>query len=187
MTDLMRAADLKLPSELRGAMVHRGLDQIPNLLTRLFRSFDGSLALRLWDGTTLTLGKGAAQAGEPPFTLVCHHPGFVRSMAFGRDPLRLAQAYFQGDIDVEGDFFAAPNLKNHLNAIRLSLSDRLAAFLTAFRLLAPNDTRPGAEGHRPRRHGSAVKAHSRTENRGGRVGLGQQRCLGPRRRDGLRG
>ncbi len=72
--------------------MHRGLDQTSNLLTRLFRSFDGSLALRLWNGTTLTLGKGAAQATEPLFTLVCHHPGFVRSMVFGRDPLRLAQA-----------------------------------------------------------------------------------------------
>ena len=165
MSDLMRTADLNSPGEFQGAVVHRGLDQTASLLTRLFRSFDGSLALRLWNGTTLTLGKGAAQATEPPFTLVCHHPGFVRSMVFGRDPLRLAQAYFQGDIDVEGDFFAALNLKNHLNAIRLSFSDRVGALLTAFRLLAPHDTRPGAGSHRPRLHGSAVKAHSRMENR----------------------
>ena len=136
MSDLMRAADLNSPSELRGATAHRGLDQTSSLLTRLFRSFDGSLALRLWNGATLTVGKGAAQAAEPPFTLVCHHPGVVRSMVFGRDPLRLAQAYFQGDIDVEGDFFAALDLKNHLNAIRLSFGDRVGALLTALRLLA---------------------------------------------------
>jgi cyclopropane-fatty-acyl-phospholipid synthase len=165
MSDLMRAADLNPPSELRAATVHRGLDQTSSLLTRVFRSFDGSLALRLWNGATLTVGKGAAQAGEPLFTLVCHHPGFVRSMVFGRDPLRLAQAYFQGDIDVEGDFFAALNLKNDLNAIRLSFGDRVGAFLTAFRLLAPNDTRSGAGSHGPRLHGIPVKAHSRTENR----------------------
>ena len=165
MSDVMRAADLNSPSELRGATVHRGLDQTSNLLTRLFRSFDGSLALRLWNGATLTVGKGAAQATEPLFTLVCHHPGFIRSRVFGRDPLRLAQAYFQGDIDVEGDFFAALNLKNHLKAIRLSFSDRVGALITAFRLLAPSAARPGLGGHRQMLHGGAVKVHSRMENR----------------------
>ena len=47
MSDLMRAADLNSPSELRVASVHRGLDPTSNLLTQLFRSFDGSLVLRL--------------------------------------------------------------------------------------------------------------------------------------------
>ena len=165
MSDLGHAANLNSPSELHVATVHRGLDPTSSLLTRLFRSVDGSVALRLWNGVTLTVGKGAAQATEPLFTLVCHHPGFVRSMVFGRDPLRLAQAYFQGDIDVEGDFFAALNLKNHLSGIRLPFSDRMGALLTAFRLLAHNDARPGAASYPQRLHGSAVKAHSRTENR----------------------
>lgn len=165
MSELMRAADLNSPSELRAATVHRALDQTSSLLTRLFRTFDGSLALRLWNGATLIVGKGAAQAAEPLFTLVCHHPGFVRSMVFGRDPLRLAQAYFQGDIDVEGDFFAALNLKNHLSGIRLPISYRVGALLTAFRLPAADDARPSATSQRARLHGNAVKAHSRTENR----------------------
>ncbi|WP_421883993.1 class I SAM-dependent methyltransferase [Methylibium sp.] len=165
MSELMRAADLNSPSELRAATVHRAPDQTSSLLTRLFRTFDGSLALRLWNGATLIVGKGAAQAAEPLFTLVCHHPGFVRSMVFGRDPLRLAQAYFQGDIDVEGDFFAALNLKNHLSGIRLPISDRVGALLTAFRLPAADDARPSATSQRARLHGKAVKAHSRTENR----------------------
>ena len=82
MSDLMRAADLNSPSELRVATVHRGLDHTSSLLTRLFRSFDGSLALRLWNGTTLIVGNRAVQVAEPLFTLVCHHPGFVRSMVF---------------------------------------------------------------------------------------------------------
>ena len=165
MSELMRAADLNSPSELRAATVHRALDPASSLLTRLFRTFDGSLALRLWNGATLIVGKGAAQAAEPLFTLVCHHPGFVRSMVFGRDPLRLAQAYFQGDIDVEGDFFAALNLKNHLSGIRLPISYRVGALLTAFRLPAADDARPSATSQRARLHGNAVKAHSRTENR----------------------
>ena len=56
MSDLMRAADLNPPSELRVATERRGLDQASSLLTRFFRSFDGSLALRLCNGANLTVG-----------------------------------------------------------------------------------------------------------------------------------
>ena len=165
MSDLMGAADSRQSSGLRGSAAYRGRDPTSNLLTQLFHGFDGSLTLRLWNGTTLTLGKGAALAAEPLFTLVCHHPGFVSSMVFGRDPLRLAEAYFQGDIDVEGDFFAALHLKDHLHSIRLSFSDRVGAMFTAVRLLAPNDARPDSASRRSGLHGRAVKAHSRKENR----------------------
>ena len=165
MSDLMRSADLKSLTELRGATAHRGVDQTSNLLTQLFRGFDGSLALRLWNGTTLRLGNADLHASDPPFTLVCKHPGFVRAMLLGRDPLRLAEAYFQGDVDVEGDFFAALSLKDHLHSIRLSLRERLGAQLTAFRLQTASDDRPGSGCHQSRRHGLSVKAHSKTENR----------------------
>ncbi len=147
------------------SMTPRGAEQASGLLQQLFRSFDGSFALRLWNGTTLRLGKAEPHAAEPPFTLVCRHPGFVRSMVLGRDPLRLVEAYFQGDIDVEGDFFAALNLKDHLHSIRLSFRDRLGALISALRLQALGDARPGSESNRSTLHGRAVKAHSKTENR----------------------
>ena len=147
------------------SMTPRGAEQASSLLQQLFRSFDGSLALRLWNGTTLRLGKAEPHAAEPPFTLVCRHPGFVRSMVLGRDPLRLVEAYFQGDIDVEGDFFAALNLKDHLHSIRLSFRDRLGALLTALRLQARGDAGGGLRRSRTSLHGRAVKAHSKTENR----------------------
>lgn len=142
-------------------------DVASDLLRRVFRGFDGSLALRLWNGTTLRLGNAALHTSAPPFTLVCHHPGFVRAMVLGRDPLRLAEAYFQGHIDVEGDFFAAIGLKDHLHSIRLSLREQLGALITAFRLReAPaKRTAPAADCPWPMRHGSAVKGHSKTENR----------------------
>ena len=147
------------------SMTPRGAEQASGLLQQLFRSFDGSFALRLWNGTTLRLGKAEPHAAEPPFTLVCRHPGFVRSMVLGRDPLRLVEAYFQGDIDVEGDFFAALNLKDHLHSIRLSFRDRLGALLTALRLQARGDAGVGLRSSRTSLHGRAVKAHSKTENR----------------------
>ena len=135
------------------------------LLNQLFSRFDGSLALRLWNGTVLKLGNAVGHAPHPPFTLVCNHPGFVRSMVLGRDPLRLVEAYFRGDIDVEGDFFAALALKDHLRSIQLSLRERLYALVTALRFRTPGDGRAGLRGARPSLHGGAVKAHSKTENR----------------------
>ena len=165
MSDLMRSADLKSLSEPRGATVHRGVDPTSNLLTQLFRGFDGSFALRLWNGTTLRLGNADLHAAAPPFTLVCNHPGFVRAMLLGRDPLRLAEAYFHGDIDVEGDFYAALSLKDHLHSIHLSLRERLGALLIASRLRAAADEGTASSSHRTTLHGLAVKAHSKTENR----------------------
>ena len=155
MSDLTRTGGSMSRHE-PGAAAHRRADEASDLLKRLFRSFDGSLALRLWNGTTLRLGNAAPHASDPSFTLVCHHPGVVRSMLLGRDPLRLAEAYFQGDIDVEGDFFAALCLKDHMHSIRLSLRDRLGALLTALRLPAPGEARPDSQSPRSTLHGRAV-------------------------------
>jgi len=119
--------------------------------------------VRLWNGTTLRLGK--AGPDESAFTLVCRNPGVVRSMVLGRDPLRLVEAFFRGDIDIEGDFFAALRMKDHLHSIRLSARDRLLALFTALRLRAPNDARPSPGSHLSPLHGRPVKAHSKTENR----------------------
>lgn len=146
-------------------VAHRGADEAADLLKRLFRSFDGSLALRLWNGITLRLGKAGSDESEPRFTLVCRNPSVVRSMVLGRDRLRLAEAYFRGDIDIEGDFFAALSLKDHLHSIRLSFRDWLGALLTALRLRAPDEAWPGSGSQRSPLHGRAVKAHSKAENR----------------------
>ena len=148
-----------------GAVAHRGADEASALLKRLFRSFDGSVALRLWNGATLSLGQNGAHELNPRFTLVCHHPGVVRTMVLGRDPLCLVEAYFRGHVDVEGDFFAALSLKDHLHSIRLSFLDRLGALLAAFRLGATDNLSPGSGTSASPLRGSAVKAHSKTENR----------------------
>ena len=161
MSDMIHTADLASVSETPAVR------QASRLLKQLFRSFDGSLTLRLWNGTVLRLGKVDPGESQPPFTLVCKHPDFVRSMILGRDPLRLVDAYFQGDIDVEGDFFAALRLKDHLHSIRLTLRDRLGTLLTALRLPVPPDARSGSGRQRSKSdlHGRVVKAHSKRENR----------------------
>lgn len=141
-----------------------GATEVSDLLKRLFHSFDGGLALRLWNGTTIRLGRAEQDEREPQFTLVCCNPSVVCSMFLGSSPLRLVEAYFRGDIDIEGDFFAALRLKDHLRSIRLSFRDRLGALITAFRIRAPNDARPGPRGLSSSLHGGAVKTHSKTEN-----------------------
>ena len=144
--------------------IHPGADETSVLLKRVFRSFDGSFALRLWNGITLRLGNAVAQEPDPRFTLVCRDPGVVRSIVLGRDRLRLAEAYFRGDIDVEGDFFAALGLKDHLNSIRLSTLDRLGVLRSALRLRV-SDALPAHGGPPLALHGRAVKAHTKAENR----------------------
>ena len=144
---------------------HPGVKEASDLLKRLFRGFEGSLALRLWNGATLRLGAARPDAAAPPFTLVCRSPSVVRAMVLGRDPLRLAEAYFRGDIDIEGDFFAALALKDHLNSIRMSGLDRLRAVFSALNLrTAPDGTRGVATVQSPL-HARGVKEHSKTENR----------------------
>jgi len=52
----------------------------------------------------------------------------------GRDPLRLAEAYFRGDLDIEGDFFAALALKDHLQALQMSVGEQIGAAAAPMRL-----------------------------------------------------
>ena len=143
-----------------------GVDQAATLLHRLFRHFDGHLALRLWDGTLLRLGIAAHHAEpEPRYTLVCRNPSVVRAMVLGRDPLRMAEAYFRGEIDIEGDFFAAMRLKDQLESIQVSTRDRLRTWFAAVRLSKAkiDDQAQGAQY--PSRQGRRVKGHARHENR----------------------
>ena len=139
----------------------QGTEQTSELLKRLFRGFDGSLALRLWNGTTLRLGRPGSDLPAPPFTLVCRSPAVVRAMVLGRDRLRLVESYFRGDIDIEGDFFAALRLKDHLDSLRLSAIDRGRAVLSTLRLPA---SRTVAQATGSMLHGRAVMEHSKAEN-----------------------
>jgi cyclopropane-fatty-acyl-phospholipid synthase len=142
-----------------------GIAEATDLLGRLFRSFDGRLTVRLWNGAMLQLGGDADGRADPRFTLVCRNPAGICSIVMGRDRLRMAEAFFRGDVDIEGDFFAALGLKDHLDAIRVSWPDRLGALLPALRLLWINRAF-GAPSERPSSlQGRSVKHHSKTENR----------------------
>jgi cyclopropane-fatty-acyl-phospholipid synthase len=146
------------------AGTYRGGELAADLLTRLFRRLPRGLTLRLWNGATVRVGADSG-VQESRFALVFCNPEAVATAILGRDPLRLAEAYFRGDLDIEGDFFAALALKDHLQELQMSVGEQIGAAAAAVRLRALN-----AHLRHPRirwtpSHGPAVKAHSKAENR----------------------
>lgn len=115
------------------------------IVERMFRGYPGNMAVRLWDGRTTAFG-----AGSPEFTLVFRESHPFRELILSRDPLRLAEAYFLGKVDVEGNLYAALQLKDYLQSLRLSAFEK-AAFLSGALLLgdsADEDTGSTSPGWR---------------------------------------
>jgi cyclopropane-fatty-acyl-phospholipid synthase len=144
---------------------YRGSELASDLLMRLFRRLPISFTVRLWDGVTMPVGAIGAGRHVSPFTLVFCNPQVVCSAVLGRDPLRLAEAYFRGDMDIEGDFFAALGLKDYLLELQMSVGEQIGAAATAMRLRALNAHSPHAQVRWTPSHGRTVKAHSKEENR----------------------
>ncbi len=147
------------------------------LLAKIFQRLPVCIAVRLWDGPVLRIGASAPAAvpetsdGAPPFVLHFRNPSAVVSLVLGRDPLRLAEAYFRADLDIEGDLFEALCLKDHLEGITLPLQDAVGALFMGLKLrslnpagaaLAAGEATPALRGHR---RGRVVRAHSKDENR----------------------
>ena len=99
-----------------------------DILRSVFGQVRTGFAFRLWDGTLVELGHGA-----PVCTAVVHRPEtFVRLM---RDPtpLNFAEAYVDGALDLEGDLFAAMEVANAMEELRLPLRERLRLAVTLWR------------------------------------------------------
>jgi hypothetical protein len=105
----------------------RGSELAADLLTRLFRRLPMKLSVRLWDDATLRVGCMDAAAPDSRFALVFRNPEAVCATVLGRDPLRFAEAYFCGELDIDGDFFAALELKKYLQAMQLTVAEQIAA------------------------------------------------------------
>jgi cyclopropane-fatty-acyl-phospholipid synthase len=144
---------------------YRGRDLAADLLTRLFRRVPIPVTLRLWDGSAIQVGAPHTGSRECSFALVFRNPEVVCSAVLGRDPLRLAEAYFSQDLDIEGDFFAALALREHLQAVQMSVGEQIGAAASALRLRALNADRRPQRSNGSVSHGRTVKAHNRSENR----------------------
>ena len=100
------------------------------IVQKLLSSFPGALALKLWNGASYAVGQTA-----PLFTLVVRDPSVLRRLVFSkRNPIPLADAYFRGLLDVEGDFYAALKLKTHFQKLSFTTRERATLVLDALRL-----------------------------------------------------
>jgi len=150
------------PDVLGGADNRREL--AARLLTRLFAHYNGIISLRLWTGASFRVGGGAPDAPEPRYTLVLHSPETVAALVLGRDPLRFADLYFRGELDIEGDFFDALELRRHLSSMRLPLGERIRCALAALHLRALGGPRADSQERAAALAAKRVKSHSRSEN-----------------------
>ncbi|MCX7279763.1 MAG: cyclopropane-fatty-acyl-phospholipid synthase [Burkholderiales bacterium] len=101
------------------------------IFERLLHGFEGKASLRLWNDRLHTLGVEASA-----FTLVLRDPALLRKLITAKSPVLLADAYFRGQVDVEGDLYSALALKGHFEALALPWRDKLSLLLEARRLPA---------------------------------------------------
>jgi cyclopropane-fatty-acyl-phospholipid synthase len=118
---------------------HAHADAALRILSRLLHGLVVSADLRLWNGSSHRLGQGPAQ-----FTLVLRDPMLLRRLVTARGPVPLADAYFRGQLDVEGDLYSALSLKGHFEGLTLSWRDKLGMLLDAWRL--PSRVEPARAG-----------------------------------------
>ena len=104
-------------------------DAALRILKRLLHGFVGAADLRLWNDCSHSVG-----VGPPAFTLVLRDPLLLRSLVTTRGPVLLADAYFRGQLDVEGDLYSALALKGHFEGLALPWRDKLARLPDAWRL-----------------------------------------------------
>ncbi len=80
------------------------------VLSYLFSDYLGSFVIQLWNDSKLRIGNDFAE-----FTLKIKDASVLRDLILFRDPVRLAEAYFDGSIEVDGDFNAALGLRHIWN------------------------------------------------------------------------
>lgn len=98
------------------------------ILRRLLAGIERPPALRLGDALLHEF------ESHPAYTLVIRNPALLRRLVLRPDPLLLADAYFRGLIDVEGDLYSALGLKSHFEGFSLSWRDKLALLRDALSL-----------------------------------------------------
>jgi cyclopropane-fatty-acyl-phospholipid synthase len=78
------------------------------------------MAVRLWSGETIHIG-----GRMPNFTLVFNTPQAFRDAMLSGSPLQLANAYFSGALDVDGDLYRALDLQRDFGQQRLRLTEKI--------------------------------------------------------------
>ena len=117
-----------------------GVDLAKHVLSCLFRDFDGGIRICLWDGSEVRLGRD-----QPTFSLTFRSAKAFQEFILARDPLRLAESYFQGLIDIDGDFYSALKLRHHLTSLQLTLTEKAELAAKALRIKQERTASTGSD------------------------------------------
>ena len=142
-------------------------DKAMAILQRLFKQSRECLSMRLWNGATFLIGNTSQNQLMPTFTLVIHHPKVIRLLVLNNNPMLLAESYFSGDIDIEGDFFAAIQLKD-TRLMNISWYEKLNVLLKTISLPSHNQNQlidnKNFISNKTLMFGDELSAHTKTEN-----------------------
>jgi cyclopropane-fatty-acyl-phospholipid synthase len=108
----------------------RGVTTAVRLLRRIFAPLEVPLAFRLWDGTVANVGG----RGECAFVVGFRSAPVFRRIVRRPTPLRFGEAYIAGEIDIDGDMFAAMNVAAEIDHLRVPFSTRLAVLAGLLRV-----------------------------------------------------
>lgn len=100
------------------------------LLRRVFAGLRAPLLFRLWDGTDAPVGG----RGDCGFAVVFRSRPVFRRILRNPTPFRFGEAYISGEIDIEGDVFAAMRAANEIEALRIPFGTRVAVLAALFRV-----------------------------------------------------
>ena len=98
------------------------------VLARVFRPLGVPIAFRLWDGTTTRVGPDGGGV-----IIVFHSRRVFRRLLLRPTSRRFGEAFIAGELDIEGDVFAAAVAGNRLEQLRLPLGTRLALLASLLR------------------------------------------------------
>lgn len=89
-------------------------------LRRVFASSPAPLTFRLWDGSEAHVGA----PGESGFAVVFRSLPAFRRLLRRPTPFGFGEAFIAGDIDIEGDLFAAMAAANAIEGLDVPLATR---------------------------------------------------------------
>lgn len=102
--------------------------QAASILAEIFGYIEEPFTFRLWDGAEARIG-----AGVPRFSVVLRSRAVFARLIDDPSPLNFAEAYVDGEIDIEGDLFAAMHAANRVEALRIPLGKKLRVLATMAR------------------------------------------------------
>src|SRR5262245_27478209 len=110
------------------SLPHASPSRAAAILREVFGRIQRPFAFRLWDGQEVRFG-----SQPPACTAVIKRPETFLRLVRDPSPYNFAEAYVESAIDLEGDLFAAMEIANVVEEIRLSPLDKLRILLSLVR------------------------------------------------------